>query len=412
MNKHPTITLSSILNVLLVYCLLRFGLVMTTGFSLFSLPLVVAVGAAIVALCLILAKSFANRLLRLNALFLMLNIVCIFIASIATTRAEFIAVATNYMNQLLVLFLLWAFYLYLGELDVRSRNRLVLIYLLLLLVSTAYTLYVEMNGHERIIRNTAFGEYDDTFRFLYGGFDFIYGLVLVYSILLTVLLHGKEKIKTAVKVFIIASLALLAFTVIGSGYTTAFAIILIFTLLSLIRSIPGRIILFVVLILGFFIFPRQLADFILSLTFIPELTTTRIADLILSFTGQATAEYLSMEGQRLDRMRWSIEAFFAHPLFGVIGNSATNKLGYHTEWIDQLARYGIIPFLLHSMFWVQTGRNMLQDNCKKSITVLCLKNTLFLYFLLGFLNPISMVITTAPLFLLCPFVEELFITSD
>lgn len=167
-----------------------------------------------------------------------------------------------------------------------------------------------------------------------------------------------------------------------------------------------------IVFLGFFVFPKQLASLVQSFPYIPKITSTRITDLILVFTGQASVEYVAGEGQRFDRMGWSIDAFFANPLFGAVGSNAPEKLGGHTEWIDQAARYGIFPMICNTAFWISTYKKMRHDTEEMSATNRCVRNAFVMYLILGFLNPISMVVTTAPLFILCPFVEDIVDTKD
>lgn len=403
------LTLTSILNLLLIFCLLRFSLVFTTRWNVFSLTLVVLAGVIVIFSHVLVSKRYAGQLMQSNLLFLVLNIFCVFVIQHVTVNPSYAGHAAAYIKQLLVLVILWGFYLYIKRLSIKQHRRLVGIYLFAIAVSAAYTFYAAATGEDGIIRNTAFGQYDSSFSLAYGGFDFIYGLVLVYVTLLIVLTNGFDKIKPFGRITIIFLLVLMALTIIVSAYSTAFILILFSTIFIAPKKVSTKFILLSLVVFCVYVIPVPLTNWFKSLSFIPELTTSRISDIILSFTGQGSTAYITDDGQRLDRVFWSLKAFIANPLLGLFGENGTETLGYHTEWIEQLARYGIITAAFNIGFWCTTFKRMEIMSRHSSIAHKCVVSTFIIYFLLGFLNPISMVVTSAPLFVLGPFASNLFV---
>lgn len=411
-RKRMTLELTSMLNLSIIYCFLRFGLVFTTRWRFFGLSLVVFLGAAVLLTYAYANKWYAGQFLQSNLLFLGLNIFCVFLIQHLTKTPSYTSVAAGYINQLLVLFLLWGFYLYMQRLDILQQRRLIGMYLLAIAVSAAYTFYVASVSDDLIIRNTAFGQYDPRFRLAYGSFDFIYGLVVIYSALLIVLSQGWKRIRSLTRLALVLLLLLIASTVIISKYSTAFVLILVFTILFVPKKTGFKVFWAILLIVFVFWAPQFLTRFIESIPFMPEITSSRINDLILSVSGRGSSAYITEEGQRLDRVFWSLKAFADNPLFGLFGENGTRPLGYHTEWIDQLARYGIVTAIFNMGFWYATFKRMEITAKQSSITHKCVVSTFIIYFILGFLNPISMVVTTAPLFILCPFAENVFLNKD
>ena len=404
-NGSKSLTLIGLLNVLLMFCLLRIGLVMTAGFSAFSLVLIVLVGGGLIAVYMLLDSSYAGAFFRLNTVALILNIFLIFIVRLAVTNPEHLTTASNYINQLIILLLLWGFYLYISRMNVRRQRMFVRFYLLLITVSALYTFYVAINGSTNIIRDTASGVYDPSFPFVYGGYDFIYALVLIYVILLTTISRAGGRMTTAVKAAVICILVISAITVIISGYSTAFVLILVFTIWNLTKRTVTKVCSLIILAVLLFGAPHLVVDFINGIPFMPKLTSSRIGELILSISGQGTVEYFSDEGQRWDRLMWSIEVFLENPILGGFLGQTGLPFGYHSEWIEQLARYGLITAISNLAFWVGTYRRMSDQARESNVTYHCIRNAFFVYLILGFLNPISMVVTSAPMFILCPFVE-------
>ena len=411
MNSKRKFTIADVLNLLMVFCFLRFGLVMTAGFGFFSLPLVVAAGALIVFAYTFLSKQYSSQFLRTNTIFLLLNIICIVFLRLFMTQASYISTATNYINQLIILLLLWGFYLCLRKQTPETRKRVTAIYLIAVMISAVYTFYVALNGHSSIIRNTAFGEFDTRFRFMYGGFDFIYGLVIIYATLLIVLAQGWKKIRNNVKLGMLLMLLLTAATTIISGYSTAFALILVFTFLVAPKRKSTKFVLIVVFVFAVFVFPDAIVDLIEAIPFMPKITSRRLGEMLFSFAGGGSVDYITKDDQRLSRILWSLQAFGDNPLLGVFANNSSNRLGNHTEWIDKLAMYGSIAAFCNAGFWVGTYSRIKRLSEQMPITQRCIVSAFILYFVLGFLNPISMVVTSAPLFILCPFAEELFINE-
>lgn len=412
MKNQRGLTGTLFLNVMLIYCLVRFGLVFTTTISWFRIPFVVMAGAGLVFLFACVNRKYAGQLLQANFLCLIINILSVFVLRYFITISSYEGIADNYINQLIVLAVLWGLYLYMRWQSAHSRKWFAGIYLLVITVSAAYTFYVALDGGDSIIRNTAFGEYDSRYLLTYGGFDFVYGLVVAYIILLVVLVSGRKRIKKGKQLIIIALMVLFALTIIASNYSTAFMLIMLGTIFIAPQKNSTRIILLALIVLALYVFPLPLTRLIESIPYMPRLTSYRINELILSFSGQGSSAYLTDDGQRLDRILWSIQAFMAHPILGVFGSGDNNVLGYHTEWIEQLARYGLFTAIFNTSFWVLTYKKMLQSVPRNSVTNKCMKSAFLVYLVLGFLNPISMVVTSAPLFVLCPFAENLFMEQE
>lgn len=402
------IALDLLMSIVLVGCLVRFGLVMTAGISILGLTYVIFAGALAVVYFLLTRSKYRNHYFGTNFLFIICCAFSVALACLFTTNQEYGNTAVAYFKQLIILLLIWGIYVFLIQSDQKVVRAFVAVYLLCISASAVYTAFVAFTGEEDVIRATAFGEYDVRFPFTYGGFDFIYGLVLIYTALLTALKKMWRRLKFLVRVLLLAMEVLFALTIIVSGFSTAFVLILIFTVWQLIPRTSLKIVSLLLILLMLYAFPEVITNAINGIPFIPELTSSRLNELILSLSGQGSSGYITDDGQRLDRIIWSLEVFLEHPLFGgFIGNTKL-PFGYHTEWIDQLARYGIFTTLFNAAFWVFTyvkiKKVALESN--DNATYGCIRNTFFMFAILGFLNPISMLVTACPLFVLAPFISN------
>ena len=214
-----------------------------------------------------------------------------------------------------------------------------------------------------------------------------------------------------IRILLVILEILFAFTIIVSGYGTAFTLILVFTLWQLIPKGVGSLITIVVILVLVFVFPTLITNAISAIPFIPELTSSRLNELILSVSGQGSSAYITDDGQRMDRIVWSLKVFFENPIWGGYVGDTELSFGYHTEWIDQLAKYGLITTIFNAAFWMFTykkiSKNSIMNDDRESYK--CFKNTFIMFVILGFLDPISMVVTVCPLLVLSPFISKVIV---
>ena len=178
-----------------------------------------------------------------------------------------------------------------------------------------------------------------------------------------------------------------------------------------LAKVKHKIILAAFLLVVFFVFSRPIAEFVENLP-LSELTTKRISDLILSLTGYEGVENpIFGEGQRLDRMIWSLKIVAENPIVGGFVGNTIQAFGYHTEWIDKAARHGLLYMVFHAAFWV-TAFKKLVSYCETLEQKNLIKTSFLVFIFLGFTNPITLVTTPAPLFLLCPFLTTAFPIID
>lgn len=393
--------------MLVYYCITRLCFVMTEAITYFNLLLVFLLGAFVVFLCLVTNSQFNSHFLQSNIVFLLILIGTIFIQKQFIVNDDYLSIAELYLKQLLVLLIIWGIYAFMNCATRKTRHNLIKWYLFGIIISAAYTFYVALTSSQQyVIRKTAFGVYDSSFRFTYGGFDFIYGAVIIYVCLVT-LLHKKWKeMRLLSRAVLIAISVLLALMIIVSGYSTAFALIFVFTVLELLPKGFGKILFLVVLVVILFVFPNIITGLIRKIPFIPNITSYRINEMILSLSGRLDSCYFTESGQRLDRILWSLKVFAEHPLIGGFAGNTKLSFGYHTEWIEQLARYGLIAFIFFFVFFAKSYKSMLSKIQKDDVNYYSLRNAFVVFIVLGFLNPISMVVTAAPVFVLAPFVED------
>lgn len=291
----------------------------------------------------------------------------------------------------------------------KSVLRLSLFGYFLTMLSTLFNAIIDPT----ILRATASREVTSKIILGLGGYDFIYGLVIV-NILFTVYLA--KRVISQNRFFYVLFIILNTLTIILSGYTTATILNIIFILIALISCSKINVLFSMIILIFLFVSPWLLPNAILAFSkfgFVPEIISERLNEIALFLSGsKESLTYFEESGERGERLSYSLQMFFKHP---IMGNFLTEKdcvFGEHTEWIDRLAQFGILIVMLILAFWCckyKAAKKKLKNN---SITTLAVNISYFYFIVLGFLNPISYALTVFPLLFLVPYLHILFLKDD
>lgn len=208
-----------------------------------------------------------------------------------------------------------------------------------------------------------------------GGYEFIYFIVFIFSILIfTFLSINFENHQKKSKFIMLLLIILTGYTIVLSGYTTALFLIFIALLLRIFGYIvsfnkliknTGKFILFCfVIYFGF--------EFILD-NFLIYFQDSINANKILEITSYIDYNSLGNSSQaRLDVYQKSISVFINNPIFGIIFYPlAVNSFGeliafgQHSQIIDTFALYGISIGLLQLYIYIKPLKDRIIVSFKK-----------------------------------------------
>ena len=160
--------------------------------------------------------------------------------------------------------------------------------------------------------------------------------------------------------------------------------------------------------------PNILIDLVESSTIIPPLTKLRITDIINLLSGNTTET--THYADRFAKMGDSFSIFFKYPILGGVTHVDAFDFGRHTEWLDQLARYGLISFIFYVAFWFSSKKhivnNVICGEEKNEIDSANTNNVFILFFIMGLILNFSIDSIAAPLFLFTPFVNDMFFKEE
>ncbi len=222
-----------------------------------------------------------------------------------------------------------------------------------------------------------------------GSFDFIYGLVIVLPVLTYVASQKKEKTK---KIFYLVLIMFSILCIFKSNFTTAYILLVIDILLYLFfksDSIFGKI-TSVLLLIIFSIFGKDILGWYFNMLL--ENTTsiwskTKLLNIINIINGNGT---LSATTDRVELILRDVYSFIDSPFIGKgafysVGSSI--YIGQHSQFLDELARYGLLGVIPLSYFIYSCIRQILTSiNDKLMRNKFLIATVVFL--MLGFLNPI------------------------
>lgn len=314
----------------------------------------------------------------------------------------------TYRYWLLIGFVVNSIY-YIEKIDEQFCKRILLFSLFLLVVTAITTFTVlttDINASRILTSSSSESELQIAYKQLnVGAFDFIYGLVIIIPLLFFFSIKQENKLY---KVIIWCIVALFVLVVLMANYTTAFILLyvdFIFMLLMFFK-IKNTFSLLAISLLFYVIAPFILMTFLYMMI-----------DYSGSISTQAKLEGLidiiSNKGSLDDTTsRWmlflkSVESFSESPIWGVGAYYGSNKyVGQHAQFIDDLARYGLIGCIpLFSLLFVvfKKMKNKYKEIHIYNSRVLV---PIFVFISLGFMNPVYVPCILACIFIIVPVVDS------
>lgn len=319
----------------------------------------------------------------INILFYLFN----FILRLNGNIGEFIKMGVMYFFPLFIFF---AYYILKDRKALKYLFYLSIICIVITLIPTLIELikdptslrwmayYSSMNLDTQLIKR----------KFNIGDFSFIYGLIFLIPILYFMIFKKKKY-----KIIYLLLLVLVVITV----FKASFSIAIILSLISLIVCIVNFYFnnkkinliisyLIIVLISLVFLFPNILyyVSGLINNSFVSE-RINEIASFILNFNN------LSGDlGSRMELYAISYNTFIKHFFTGIGGYyyALNIPIGYHSQILDDMARYGIFYFINTILFIVYYRKFLCKILIKKMQFIKTINIMLILYFILLLLNPV------------------------
>lgn len=190
-----------------------------------------------------------------------------------------------------------------------------------------------------------------------GGFDFIYGLIILLPAVISILI---AKVKTQkniyIKIFYSFFVILIFYIVLNSSFTIALFSLILATISGLMSRMNSQkiILIFISLSLVYILIPKEIIGVYfneISYSVDNTYTSERINEVgdYLRGTSNDSGHLLS----RTSLYDMSLGTFMSHPITGIGPYYYVNGvgIGYHSQILDDLARYGLFGFLFYVLFF-------------------------------------------------------------
>lgn len=305
-------------------------------------------------------------------------------------------------------------FFYLGNSNDKKYAKIFLCFiipvLLYTVIATLYYLYSDPQVAREMATWNPGSEYGDTNLpiAIGGGYALIYGVMFIPVVLFYKI--RRIQCKTKIKLLYFILMLFFLYLIFKSGFTTAFLISLFGIYIIFLSNIKHNKILKIVIIslatifIGYLFIYCGLLDYITGFLPYDSMISVRLNEIGPVLLGRSTGGSF---GIRLELFQKSFHAFIDNPLFGVeykVGYNYSNEatlLGLHSEWIDNLGRYGIAIGLPYFLFIVLCFKDLIKKykNTKYKDLIIIL---VCLLILLGFCNPIKTSSAFLFLFLVIP----------
>lgn len=389
----------SILFFLSIFIIARFSCTILSNVSFMSMSFIFVYGSVFLTIFLL----HYNKMDKLD--FIALVFICLYGVYVFFTSVPFYGqVLNNQVFNVAVIIFLYFIYLYMKNSNFKKKIfifKTAMIGYFFTWVYSIFQLVQDPTISRRMAANIVVDNNIDTLGGV-GGFDTVYGSLLILCILIYLL--NEKKINNR-KLILFALINCICFIFLASYGT---AVVLLFVVLSMYLMKKNKFTFFIVMLILFLvlIFRENVGSFIQNISNkivfsdILRMKINEIGEMLV--TGQSAGTLAGTDG-RFARMGWSIQTFLKYPIFGGI-TKPDATIGYHSELIDMLGRYGIFGTLLFLIFFccfLKSSYKLIKSESGKKcfFTVLCV------YIIMAVLNPALYTQQVLPFFIILPFYD-------
>ncbi len=384
---------NSIANICVYYIVIRCTWIFLSTLPIINIMIMYAAGAVLVFFSI--KKHFTQTLL---SIIVVLALEMIMLSFYEGDRQYYKYTIVNVI-QIIIFYMLYRYV----EGTVFNKAKMIKFSLIGYIITTVVSIYV-VGTNPNALRTTASG--DNLFEFIlgYADYGYIYGMIIINILFLSYVYSYK-------KAFTLITVILNSILISLSGYSTAFVLNIIFILLCIVYRIQRRAIqvglIALIILCVFFSSWLSKSFYALSeMSILPEIVQSRMEQIGDTITGKGEAEYLTVEGERMDRMTWDMSLIKEHPIAGNFITNPSAKYGMHTEWLTKMAQFGIPVGIILIGFFIKFYLEIKKKFIRNGYGLNGLRLALLYLFILGCVNPCLYQNTTFPLIVIMPFINE------
>jgi hypothetical protein len=318
-------------------------------------------------------------------------------------------IPTSFDYALLLGFIVNCIY-YIERPDIRFDKRVLIIALLLITITALTTLsvlLVDGNASRTLTSSSSNPTLINRYKQLnVGSYDFIYGLVVIIPMLAFYSLSQK-KIKFSLLIW--SLVALFIVVVVMSNFTTAQMLLFVdfvFVILARKRfkTNSGFVVSFIVLtVLASFMLPFLLNYMIIISDSI--YAQSKLEGILGVLSGTESYDETT---SRSELLKMSLKSFLDSPIWGIGAwyGSGSPHVGQHAQFVDDIARYGLLGFIPLMVFVYYSMKKIYLAFKEKHFYNRRVLVSILIFVALGFMNPIYNPGLLACMFMVVPMLDR------
>ena len=312
----------------------------------------------------------------------------------------------NVIISFVNLFIYYSIYIFISNIDLSQKRKLILSILIFLIVTNILSIYY-VTKDENAIRYAKSNLY-----FGVGDFELVYSVVLLIPILIFCSYKYFKNIKIGIRRILIIEIIVSIILILKANYMTAIVMTVYMIPCVIYLGKNNKILKFfmfqIFILLGVFIIKNLIIEACLYI-----INNTSIFSEIINTKIMAIANFLSGGGavdtidNRMELSNISFNTFINNPLIGVdFSQYGRTVIGSHATWVDSLARFGIIGVSIIIVFLYKIFKNIV-SNCKNKLDRNCIIISIFGFLILGFINNNMMSGVFVVIFIVAPFMSSI-----
>ncbi len=243
--------------------------------------------------------------------------------------------------------------------------------------------------------------------YMVANFAFVYSTVIILTVLFFIRRDLFNSIGLFEKIFLLVYVIASVLLIIRASYTAAILVLALMLVLSFVfngRNGVWSAVKLAILLIAVYYFSFIILEWARDTIFEDTAVAARLDEVINLLKGNSDEASDAMN--RFDRFVDSLDTFSKNPVFGVFekSDSADVELGMHSEWIDNLAMFGILRYPIFIAFLVKSAKFVISKSARYTRGIgwvyICL-------FILGVLNPIMSQHTYLALYIFVPLMSSI-----
>lgn len=274
-------------------------------------------------------------------------------------------------------------YIYVSNLEQRLKQKVFVLSIVCISITVLFSLYYVLFVDPQAIRNT-----QRSYLWGVGDFQLMYSIAIFIGPLLFLIIDKIKSRKRCINLifsFLLMTVCLILCNLVTSVVIAVFSVFITYCITRKRKLIYVFVGGASVLLIAFRGFIAKLLYFLAGKKLFYWSTNNKIIAIANLLMGNMSE--IDTLSRRMMLIGQSLQSFMENPLFGInFKNHVKGRIGCHSQWADDLGRYGILGNFLIWINYYKIAKYTINHNQSLFVKKMMLSVWLT-FFVLGFLNP-------------------------